>query len=196
MRVRRAAGGQPTPRLTDNSLVPWVPRRSSAALLAIALVCALLVGSGSALAAGSSGANGSAGANGSSGSSGGQAATLPSSGGGPLSGGLSAPGTPTPTATATQTQAQNTSAGNASGGAGSLSQTSVFGIVIGAVIVIGGVCVYIFRDASRRAPSRGRRADGGSATQARVPGSKRVKPRKLSPQERKRRRRGRAPRRK
>jgi hypothetical protein len=75
----------------------------------------------------------------------------------------------------------------------------VFGIVIGAVIVIGGVCVYIFRDARRRAPSRGRRADasaGGPAAQPRVPGSKRVKPRKLSPQERRRRRRGRAPRRK
>jgi hypothetical protein len=190
--------------LTDNSLVSWVPCRSSAALLALVLACVLLVGSGTASAAGSNGsngsngssaANGSAGSNGSSGANGGQSVTAPSSGSGPLSGGLSTPGTPTPTATATQTQTQATTANTATGGGGSLSQTSVFGIVIGSVIVIGGVCVYIFRDASRRAPSR-RRADGGSATQTRVPGSKRVKPRKLSAQERKRRKRGRAPRRK
>lgn len=181
--------------------MPWVPRRSSVA--ALALVCALLassgtalvVGSGTALAAGSGGAKGSSGSGGA--SAGGQSATLPSSGGGPLSPGLSTPGTPTPT-TATQTQTQATSATTTGGGGSSLSQTSVFGIVIGAVIVIGGVCVFIFRDARRRAPSRGRRADAGAGgtTQPRVPGSKRVKPRKLSPQERKRRRRGRAPRRK
>jgi hypothetical protein len=175
--------------------------RSSVA--ALALVCALLVGSGGALAAGSngssgSGSSGSSGSSAASGSGSGQGSPFPSSGGGPLSPGLSTPGTPTPT-TATQTQTQATNATTTAGGGGSLSQTSVFGIVIGAVIVIGGVCLYIFRDARRRAPSRGRRADagaGGAAAQSRVPGSKRVKPRKLSPQERKRRRRGRAPRRK
>lgn len=155
----------------------------------------MLLGSGTALAAGSNGSNDSSGSNG--GSSGGQAATPPS-GSGPLSPGLSAPGTPTPT-TATQTQTQATSATTTAGGGGSLSSTSVFGIAIGAVIVIGGVCVYIFRDAGRRAAVRGRRSDagaGGSNAQTRVPGSKRVKPRKLSPQERRRRKRGRAPRRK
>jgi hypothetical protein len=72
----------------------------------------------------------------------------------------------------------------------------VFGIVIGAVLVIGGVCVYIFRDAGRRSMSRGRRADAVVPRQPRVPGSQRTKPRKLSAQERKRRKRGRAPRRK
>jgi hypothetical protein len=165
-------------------------------VLVIALACALLVGSGNALAAGSKGSNGSSGSNG--GSAGGQAATLPSSGGGPLSPALSTPGTPTPT-TASQTQTQATSVTTTAGGGGSLSSTSVFGIAIGAVIVIGGVCIFIFRDAGRRAASRGRRADagpGGSNAQPRIPGSQRVKPRKLSAQERKRRKRGRAPRRK
>jgi hypothetical protein len=149
--------------------------------VALALVCALLAASAAALLCGSG------------------TALAAGSGGGPLSPGLSTPGTPTPTtATQAQTQATGTTT-TAGGGGGSLSQTSVLAIVVGAVIVIGGVCLYIFRDARRRAPSRGRRADGGtggSTSQPRVPGSQRVKARKLSPQERKRRRRGRAPRRK
>jgi len=82
-------------------------------------------------------------------------------------------------------------------GGGSIGQTSVIGIVIGAVIVIGGVCIYIFRDAGRRSAKDRRGADSRALSgQARVPGSKREKPRKLSAQEKKRRKRGRAPRRK
>jgi hypothetical protein len=191
--------------LTDNPLVLTLPRRSSVVLLAFALVCALLLGSGAAVAAsGGGGSNGGGGGGGGakassksgSNSSGGQAATVPSPGSGPLSPGLSTPGTPTPT-TATQTQTQSAVATTTtSGGGGSIGQTSILGIVIGAVVVIGGVCFYIFRDAGRRTAARGRRADAAAPSEKSVPGSKRVKPRKLSAQERKRRKRGRAPRRK
>jgi hypothetical protein len=59
------------------------------------------------------------------------------------------------------------------------------------LIVLGGISFYIWRDARRRAPggahARGALHEGGGA------GSKaRPKPRKLSPAERKRRKRGRA----
>jgi hypothetical protein len=107
---------------------------------------------------------------------------------------VTAPGTPTPT-TATQTATSPTTT-TAAGGGGSIGTSSIYGIVIGSVIVIGGVCFYIFRDAARRAPSRGRRASTGPDQDKKVPGSQRVKPRKLSAEERRRRKRGRAPRRK
>jgi hypothetical protein len=155
--------------LTDNPPVPRLLRRSSAALFALAFVCALVLSTGGAVAAGS--------------------------GGGPLSGGVTAPANPTPT-TATQiaTNATTTAAGG--GGGGSIGKSSIYGIVIGSVIVIGGVCFYIFRDAARRAPSRVRRTATGPSKERKLPGSQRVKPRKLSSQERRRRKRGRAPRRK
>jgi hypothetical protein len=172
--------------LTDNPPVPRPPRRSSAVLFALAFVCALLLGTGGAVAAGS-GSSGSGAA--SSGSGSGSAL-----GGGPLSPGVPNSGTPTPT-TATQTATSPTTTTSASGG-GSIGKTSIYGIVIGSVIVIGGVCFYIFRDAARRAPSRGRRAAAEPSQDRKVPGSQRVKPRKLSAQERRRRKRGRAPRRK
>jgi hypothetical protein len=138
-------------------------------LFMLALVCALMLGGGAgaavAVAAGSTN---------------------------PLSGGVTAPATPTPT-TATQTATSPTT--TTAAGGGSLGKSSLIAIVVGAVIVIGGVCTYIFRDASRRAPSR-KRADAGPNRERRVPGSQRVNPRKLSTQERRRRKRGRAPRRK
>lgn len=137
-------------------------------LFALAFVCALLLSTGGAVAAGS--------------------------GGNPLSGGVTAPVTPTPT-TATQTATSPTTTTAASGG-GSIGKSSIYGIVIGSVIVIGGVCFYIFRDAGRRAPSRGRRAATEPSQERKIPGSQRVKPRKLSAEERRRRKRGRAPRRK
>jgi hypothetical protein len=138
-------------------------------LLSLAFVCAMLLNAGAAIGAGS--------------------------GGGPLSGGVTAPGTPTPT-TATQTQATSPTTTTAGSGGGSIGQSSIIGIVVGSVIVIGGVCFFIFRDASRRTRARGRRADAGPTQQPKVPGSQRVNPRKLSAQERRRRKRGRAPRRK
>jgi hypothetical protein len=136
-------------------------------LFSLAFVCALLLSAGPAVGAGS--------------------------GGGPLSGGVTAPPTPT---TATQTQATSPTTTTAGSGGGSIGQSSIIGIVVGSVIVIGGVCFFIFRDASRRTRARGRRADAGPTQQPKVPGSQRVNPRKLSAQERRRRKRGRAPRRK
>jgi predicted PurR-regulated permease PerM len=177
-------------QLTDNPPVPRLSRRSSAVLFALALVCALLLGAGVAVAAGS----GSQGSSGSAAAGSGGAGSGSPLGGGPLSPGVTAPPTPT---TATQAATATTSATNtAASGGGSIGNSSIIGIVVGAVIVIGGVCFFIFRDAGRRAPSRGRRADAGPSPERNVPGSQRVKPRKLSAQERRRRKRGRAPRRK
>jgi hypothetical protein len=56
------------------------------------------------------------------------------------------------------------------------------------VVVLGGIALFIWRDARRRAPQR-----GGEGYEIRRSGSKRPpKQRKLSPAERKRRKRGRA----
>jgi hypothetical protein len=187
--------------LTDNPPVPSLLRRSSAALFAVAFVCALLLGASGAVAAGSGESGAAAGSSGSAAGSSGSAAgssgtSLGSAaGGGPLSGGVTAPGTPTPT-TATQAQTATSATTTSASGGGSIGKSSIIGITVGAVIVIGGVCFFIFRDARRRAPSRGRRATAESGSDRRVPGSQRVKPRKLSAQERRRRKRGRAPRRK
>ncbi len=137
-------------------------------VFALAFTCALLLSAGAAVAAGS--------------------------GGGPLSGGVTAPATPTPT-TATQTATSATTTTAPSGG-GSIGKSSIIGITVGAVIVIGGVCYFIFRDARRRAPPHVRRPETGPDAERKLPGSQRVKPRKLSAQERRRRKRGRAPRRK
>jgi hypothetical protein len=78
-------------------------------------------------------------------------------------------------------------------GGGSLSGDGALAIVIGAIVVLGGISFYIWRDARRRAPARTADALGGTGRRA---GSKPPsKPRKLSAAERKRRKRGRAPRR-
>ncbi len=64
------------------------------------------------------------------------------------------PVSPTPSTTsATPTVIQNTSA-NTSGGS-TLSSGSTLFIAIGAVIVLGGISFFIWRDARRRAPERG-----------------------------------------
>jgi hypothetical protein len=94
---------------------------------------------------------------------------------------------PTPTTTAVPTVAGTTSAGSGSGFTGS----SAIIIAIGALIVLGGISFYIWRDARRRAPVRAHA--GGAIDEGRRAGSKaRPKPRKLSAAERKRRKRGRA----
>jgi hypothetical protein len=107
----------------------------------------------------------------------------------PATGGLGSGVTPvSPVPTTTSTTPTVVTNSSTTGGS-SLSGGSVFGIAAGAVVVLVGISFFIWRDARRRAPAR-----GGSATPAaeRIPGSKRVKPRKLSPAERRRRKRGRA----
>ena len=147
---------------------------------AVALLSALvlLAAPGAAVAAGTSTAGG--------------APIAPNSGAAnPLSGGV-APVSPTPTPTAAPTVPVATNATQTSGSS-SLSSGSALAIVIGAIVVLGGISFFIWRDARRRAPARAADALGGTGRHA---GSKPPpKPRKLSPAERKRRKRGRAPRR-
>lgn len=103
------------------------------------------------------------------------------------------PFTPTTPSTSTPTTAPlpitpTTTSTSAGGG---LSGGAAVAIGIGAILILGGISFFIWRDARRRAPVRHRAAlaDGPAARQ----GSKaRTKPRKLSPAERRRRKRGRA----
>jgi hypothetical protein len=114
-----------------------------------------------------------------------QTTTSPFSPGVPL-----APVTTPSTATPTVLTATNstTSAG------GGLSGTDALVIVIGAAVVLIAIALFIWRDARRRAPVRRRTPDGPSSAdpRARSGPSQRTKPRKLSPAERRRRKRGRA----
>jgi len=102
-----------------------------------------------------------------------------------------APGFPQQTVSVpTTTAAPTISTSATAGSGGAFSGNSVIIIAIGAVVVLGGISVFIWRDARKRAPVRHRAAvaDGGTRQ-----GSKqRAKPRKLSPAERRRRKRGRA----
>jgi hypothetical protein len=82
-------------------------------------------------------------------------------------------------------------------GTSSLSGGAAIGIAAGAVIVLGGISFFIWRDARRRAPVRARTAGaGGGLDGAPVSGSRgskaKPKTRKLSPAERRRRKRGKA----
>ena len=118
-------------------------------------------------------------------------AVTPSLGGqssNPLSPGFPQPSVSIPTTTtAVPTVSGTTNAGSGSG----LTGNSAIIIAIGALIVLGGISFYIWRDARRRAPVRAHAA--GPIDEGRRAGSKqRPKPRKLSPAERKRRKRGRA----
>jgi hypothetical protein len=94
----------------------------------------------------------------------------------------------TPTTSATPTVAVQTTT---TSGDSTLNGTNAIVIAIGALVLIAGISFFIWYDARRRAPVRHRTAEaiaeGGRA------GSKaKPKPRKLSPAERKRRKRGRA----
>jgi len=114
--------------------------------------------------------------------SGGAAATTSN----PLSGGV--PVSPvTSTASSVATVANSSTNGN---GSSALSSGSALIIVIGAIVVLGGIAFFIWRDARRRAPVR---PDAALAGEGRRAGSKAPpKSRKLSAAERKRRKRGRA----
>lgn len=93
---------------------------------------------------------------------------------------------PTPTATTPTVTSVNTSTTG-----GGLTGTDGVAIGIGAVLVLGGISFFIWRDARKRAPVRQHAATaaagGGSGPRQRP-----QKSRKLSPAERRRRKRGRA----
>jgi len=114
--------------------------------------------------------------------------SLGGQGSNPLTPGFPQPSVSIPTTTtAAPTVTGTTSAGSGSG----LTGNSAIIIAIGALIVLGGISFYIWRDARRRAPVRAHAA--GPIDEGRRAGSKaKPKPRKLSPAERKRRKRGRA----
>lgn len=115
----------------------------------------------------------------------------------PLSPGL--PQSPAPTQTAPPTAPQTTSpattnAGSTASSGGGFSGTDAAEIAIGAIIVLGGISLFIWRDARRRAPIRqsAAAATAGIGGRARSGSKPRGKPRKPSPAERRRRKRGRA----
>lgn len=106
----------------------------------------------------------------------------------PFSPGLPSAPAPTPTAT---NPATNVVPITTTTGGGSLGGGSIVAIAIGALVLLGGISFFIWRDARRRAPVRHRAAMAGPGDPR--PGSKRPpKPRKLSAAERRRRKRGRA----
>ena len=90
----------------------------------------------------------------------------------------------TPTATAANT----TTAGQ---GSSAFSSSTALVIVVAALVVIVAIALFIWRDARRRAPVR--EVTGSLDGNRAKPGSKAPpRPRKLSPAERRRRKRGRA----
>ena len=101
------------------------------------------------------------------------------------------PATPQQTPTQAPPTVIQTSSNPASSPGGGLSSGAAVAIGVGALAILLGIAGFIWYDARRRAPVRRRTAEataGGSS-----PGSKRApKSRKLSPAERKRRKRGRA----
>ena len=92
----------------------------------------------------------------------------------------------TPTIQTISTSTSGTDSGFSGGG--------IVAIAIGALVILGGIAFFIWYDARKRAPVRARAVAGGPGMPGTAkPGSKRApKPRKLSPAERRRRKRGRA----
>jgi hypothetical protein len=77
-------------------------------------------------------------------------------------------------------------------GGSTLSGGSATGIAIGALVVLAGISLFIWRDARKRAPVRSRAAVEGPDGRPRTGSKPKTKPRKLSPAERRRRKRGKA----
>jgi hypothetical protein len=105
----------------------------------------------------------------------------------PFSPGLPLQSTTTPTTTPTIVQTATSSSGS-----GGLSGTSAVLIAAGAIVVLGGISLFIWRDARRRAPVRHRAHADVGGVGGRSGSKAPPKPRKLSPAERRRRKRGRA----
>ncbi len=111
--------------------------------------------------------------------------------GNPFSQGLPQPQATVPTTTqpaAPAAPSQSTTTTGSS--AGGLGGSGVLAIAIGAVVVLGGISYFIWWDARKRAPVRA--LAGGPGMRGRSGSKPRAKPRKLSPAERRRRKRGRA----
>jgi hypothetical protein len=104
------------------------------------------------------------------------------------------PGFPQPTVSipTTTTAIPTISTGTAAGGGSGFSGSSAILIAIGAIVVLGGISLFIWRDARRRAPARHRASAVVAGAGGRQASKQRAKPRKLSPAERRRRKRGRA----
>ena len=107
----------------------------------------------------------------------------------PLTPGFPQPSVSIPTTTTAVPTIQTTAtAGSGSG----LSGSSAVIIAIGAIVVLGGIALFIWRDARKRAP-RGHRLTASIDAEGKRAGSKpRPKSRKLSAAEKRRRKRGRA----
>lgn len=107
----------------------------------------------------------------------------------PLTGFPSAPVT-----TAPQTQTAPVIANSSTGTAGSSSFSggSAIAVAIGALVILGGISLFIWRDARRRAPVKSAAWHGGVEDSHRAGSKAPPKQRKLSPAERRRRKRGRA----
>ena len=97
------------------------------------------------------------------------------------------PQAPTPT----QSAAPTVTAATTSTSGGGITGTDAVAIGIGAVLVLGGISLFIWRDARKRAPVRQRAATAAAGGGA-GPRQRPQKDRKLSPAERKRRKRGKA----
>jgi hypothetical protein len=106
----------------------------------------------------------------------------------PFAPGIPASPAPVQTTTSTPPVVLSTPGSSSSGG---LSSADAFAIGVGAIAVLGGICFFIWRDARRRAPIRHHAPVGANAGRG---GAQKAKPktRKLSPAERRRRKRGRA----
>jgi hypothetical protein len=120
------------------------------------------------------------------------AAGSPASTTSPLSPGLPQSPSALPTTAPQSTVIPTTSTSSSSSDSG-LTGTNAILIAIGALVLLGGISFFIWRDARRRAPVRGRPAAASAGELGGRSGSRpRSKPRKLSPAERRRRKRGRA----
>ena len=125
------------------------------------------------------------------------ASTVPLSSGSP--GGQPNPLTPlTPSTPAAQTQTVTPTVAapttqTPTSGSSTLSGTNAIAIAIGALVLIAAIGGFIWYDARRRAPVRHRAAAATAGGAGGRPGSKpKARGRKLSPAERRRRKRGRA----
>jgi hypothetical protein len=100
------------------------------------------------------------------------------------------PQTPVTTPTVTPTVVNPTT--TSSPGDSGLSGGATAGIAIGAIVLLVGISFFIWRDARRRAPVKQHHAHAVAGVGARSGSKRPPKPRKLSPAERRRRKRGRA----